>query len=79
MRDHGLAKYIFAITPATLSTDEDDNWEGTITTLKKTIAISTMQIKQQMQKRMTGISSDVTGATDRIVHLDEKVNELQAS
>ena len=43
-----LAKFIFAITPATLSTDEDADWEGSVTTIKNAITDSNMQVKQVM-------------------------------
>ena len=43
-----LAKFIFAITPATLSTDEDADWEGSVTTIKNAITDSNTQVKQVM-------------------------------
>ena len=41
-----VAKYIFAITPATLSTDDVAVWEGSVTTIKNAITDSNMQVKQ---------------------------------
>ena len=74
-----LAKFIFAITPATLSTDEDADWEGSVTTIKNAITDSNTQVKQVMQKRIDSLSREITTTSERMVHLDEKVSDLQTN
>ena len=72
-------RFIFAISPTTVSTDESSSWEGTVTTLKKTINDSTSVIKQAMSKRISALSIEVTSAAARITGLDDKISELHGS
>ena len=65
--------------PSTLSTDEDDNWEGTVTTIKKAIATSTVQVKNAMQKKILNLQQEVNVSTERLSRLDEKVSDLHSS
>ena len=74
-----LAKYIFAITPTNLSTDEDDDWDGSVSTIKEAIADSSIQVMQVMQKRIDLLSREITTASKTMTHLDEKVSDLQAN
>ena len=50
-----MHRFIFAISPTTVSSDESSTWEGTVTTLKKSINDSTHSIKQAMNKRISSL------------------------
>ena len=43
-----LDKFIFAIKPSNLSQDEKETWEGTVSTIRKSITNATTEIKRAL-------------------------------
>ena len=74
-----LDRFIFAVEPTTTSTDEISNWEGTVTSLKQALAAESNGIKSSMHKRIGNLSLEVSGATQRLTVLDDKMSELQGN
>ena len=51
-----LDEFIFAVMPATTSTDEIANWEGTVTSLKAAISVASLSIKAAINKKIGFLS-----------------------
>ena len=72
-----LSRFLFAIMPKSMASDESGNWEGTVTQLKKTIDKSMASVKQTVTRSHTAIASEVHAVTSRLTSLDDKINDMQ--
>ena len=72
-----LSRFLFAIMPKSMASDESGNWEGTVTQLKKTIEKSMQSVKQTVTRSNASISSEVKAVTTRLSALDDKITNMQ--
>ena len=74
MKDQDAA-FIYAMKPKTLS-NEGESWEGTVTTLKKTINSAMADQKANFSKKISGVETEVKLAVSANKILEEKVGGL---
>lgn len=79
VKEGNLSRFIFAISPKALGTDEGSSWEGTVTQLKKTMDAATTTIKGNIGKHMVNVQGEMANMTQKMASLDDKINDLQNS
>ena len=52
IKTNDLNKFIFAVKPKSMGSDEQGGWEGTVTQLKKANEASTAQVKSAFNRRL---------------------------
>ena len=72
-------KYLFSISPASLGTDEQSSWEGTVTQLKKAIDKSMAHQSNNFNKKIASVTSEVTAVNNRLMTLDDRINEIASN
>jgi len=71
------SSYVYAMKPRNPSNLEEGSWEGTVTTLKKTIETSMRDQKSSFNKKIGDVQAEVKIAGTSVKLLEEKVNVLQ--
>ena len=75
MKNGNLFEYIFAIRRKTLATDENGNWEGSLSQINKALEKNSQQIKVNFERKFTVIQNEQEAMVSRLNDLDGKIND----
>mmetsp|Transcript_13656 Transcript_13656/g.18684 ORF Transcript_13656/g.18684 Transcript_13656/m.18684 type:complete len:311 (-) Transcript_13656:289-1221(-) len=68
-------KYLFAIQPTNIGSDEQANWEGSVTSLKKNIECVREQLNASFTKKMRTVMGEVHSVNRSISVLEQRMSE----
>ena len=63
--------------PKDATEEEENSWQGTVSTIKKTIDRSMREQKSLFVKKISAVEADVKAAGTNVKILDEKVDGMQ--
>ena len=72
-------KYLFSISPAQLGTDEQSNWEGSVTQMKKALDMITTKMQNNFTKQISSVSGEVINVNARLSTIDDRINDLASN
>ena len=76
IKTNDLNKFIFAVKPKSMGSDEQGGWEGTVTQLKKANEASTAQVKSAFNRRLGQVQGEVARVTQKLGTMDDRMNDI---
>jgi len=77
--ENNTSSYVYAMKPRNPSNLEEGSWEGTVTTLKKTIETTMRDQKSSFNKKIGDVQAEVKFAGTAVKLLEEKISVIQGN
>ena len=72
-------EYIFDIRPKTENSGKNNDWEGTVTQIKKALTKTSLDSKANFNRKFKTIMSEVEQNSVKIASLDDKLSDLTSA